>query len=130
MKKSMKKGFTLVELMVVVIIVGILAAVAVPLMSANKDKAMNSEAIAAAGAVSTAARLYMVETGDVPATTDDLEGSGLFNMADLDGTYYMEGDYEFTDFNADTGRVDGFTAGDWTFVWNSTINAYTSTKAP
>ncbi len=65
MKKisSMKRGFTLVELMVVAIIVAILAAVAVPLMSANKKRAIMTEAEAGLGMLRSSMRTLYAETG-------------------------------------------------------------------
>lgn len=96
MKKMNKKGFTLVELMVVVIIVGILAAVAVPLMSANRDKAIASEAISAIGSINTAAKLYVVEKGydsGAPAVTD-LESAGFLDATELEGAYFDASEFD------------------------------------
>ncbi len=86
-----KKGFTLVELIVVVIIVGILAAVAIPMMSGNLAKAKKSEAMAACGSLRTAARLYYVEKTAWPTSRADL--IGYVTNADLNGTYYGPGNY-------------------------------------
>lgn len=103
-----KKGFTLVELMVVILIVGILAAVAIPLMQGRIDKAKWSEANAAAGTIRTAVRAYAAETSI--ATAQTLVASTLdvaatqaalgFDTADLTGTYFVPGDYAITNVNA------------------------------
>ena len=61
--KSSKSGFTLVELMVVAVIVAILAAVAIPMMTANKKRAMATEAESALGMLRSSMRTLYAETG-------------------------------------------------------------------
>jgi len=56
-----KKGFTLIELMVVVIIVGILAAVAIPLYTGHVAQAKASEGAALVGSVRTAELVYYAQ---------------------------------------------------------------------
>lgn len=79
-----KKGFTLIELMVVILIVGILAAASVPLMRGRIDKAKWAEANAMAGTIQTAARVYFAENGEVSSDWAELG----FETGDLEGTYF------------------------------------------
>lgn len=95
-KKNKKSGFTLVELMVVAIIVAILAAVAIPLMSGNKDQAIATEGQAGCGTIATGIRLQWVQEGSFTtnsAAADSLPG---INDGDLDGTYFDHDGYEWT----------------------------------
>jgi prepilin-type N-terminal cleavage/methylation domain-containing protein len=62
-KGTCQKGFTLVELMIVVIVVGVLAAVAIPMYTLASEKAKASEAVAALGSIRTAMRSYYAEHG-------------------------------------------------------------------
>ena len=91
-KKRERKGFTLIELMVVILIVGILAAVAIPLMRGRIDSAKWSEGKAMMGTIGTALRAYGAEKGDTgtwPPTITDLG----FVAGDLTGTYFVDADF-------------------------------------
>ena len=101
-------GFTLIELLVVVIIVAILAAVGIPLMTGNMQRARMSEADAGLGAIRAALRIEQAENG--VAGVAGVGGGGLtFPLtisanaavfADLDsvagdwtGHYFEDNDY-------------------------------------
>lgn len=61
-----QKGFTLIELMIVIAIIAILAAIALPAYSDYTKKAKVSEVILAASAVRTAVSEYAAGNGTLP----------------------------------------------------------------
>ena len=68
-RRSARSGFTLVELMVVVIIIGILAAAAVPIYTAQTRRAKTAEALGALAAVRSTERAYYTEHGSYLAVS-------------------------------------------------------------
>ena len=66
MLKNSKKGFTILELLVVVAIIAILAAVAIPSFIGKIDKSKDAADLAEINAVQKAVALYYVDNGNYP----------------------------------------------------------------
>ena len=66
-------GFTLLEIMVVVVIIGLLAAIVVPNFVGNIDKAAISRAKQDIRGIETALNLYRLDNFRYPSTSDGLQ---------------------------------------------------------
>ncbi len=85
--KTLQKGFTLIELMIVVAIIGILAAIAIPAYQDYTIRAQVSEGLSLASDIKAGVAEYMAQTGDWPV---DLVDAGMGSAAaatDKSGRY-------------------------------------------
>ena len=73
-KMKDQKGFTLIELMIVIAIIGILAAIAIPQFSAYRKRSYNSSAVADLRNAATAQEAYFVDESTYCSTTGTLIG--------------------------------------------------------
>lgn len=115
-RNLLEKGFTLVELLVVVIIVGILSSVALPsfLNQASKAKIASAKALASSGAKEFQA--YLVEgTGTFAMTTSGSDGIKFPVKAD--GT-----DVKTEDCNVSTGCTFGAKLEDTEDIFIAEVN--------
>jgi general secretion pathway protein G len=91
-RRSGRAAFTLIELMVVLLILGVLAAVVVPLVMGRPGEARRGSTITQIGSIKTSLASFMVDNGRYPRTEEGLEA--LVTMpAELEGTWkgpYLE----------------------------------------
>ena len=110
-KKRDERGFTLIELMIVIAIIGILAAIAIPQFSAYRQRSHNSAAQADLRNAATAQEAYYVDNSGY---TSNITGSGglmgttygLYTSANvtLTGAGSSAG-YTMTSFNTKGNRT-------------------------
>jgi len=94
------RGFTLIELMLVVAIIGILALIAIPNFITVRKRAYNASAVSAGRGAKTAQEMYYVDneiyTTDLlsllasdPNLTDDPDVTFTFIQADIESYIYV-----------------------------------------
>ena len=74
-KKKNEKGFTLIELMIVIAIIGILAAIAIPQFSAYRKRSYNAAAQADLRNACTAQEAYFVDNATYATAAGTLAGA-------------------------------------------------------
>ena len=72
-KKHTERGFTLIELMVVIVILGILAGLIIPRIMGRPDEARRAKARIQMEAIETSLKLYKLDNGNYPTTDQGLQ---------------------------------------------------------
>lgn len=112
-------GFTLVELMIVVVIIGILAVVAIPRFDRVARSAKESEAMPILKQLYTLQERYKQRNDQFARTVGELEGASAaftgaqyyeFEISNGDGTAYLacakpKSGYDLSHFTIDANRV-------------------------
>ena len=83
-KQKQPNGFTLIELMIVVAIIGILVAIAIPAYLDYTVRSQISEGLSLVSGAKTAVNEYYMNRGTWPANNDE---AGLADMHDIIGKY-------------------------------------------
>jgi len=94
---------TLLEILVVIMIVGILAAVSVSMLQGRVNEAKISEGKAIAGSIVVSLRAYYAQNGSASVSNPGLATLGI-RGSDLDGTYFDPSNFSWT--GAYVGNAD------------------------
>ncbi len=135
MKRQMQKGFTLIELMIVVAIIGILAAIAIPQYQNYVTKSKWASAVSAIGqmkvAIATCATTHegviagtcdtvplLQASGDLPATwaMPSLPTVDNYTLTAGTGAIVIDGGTELGNCNVTATPTPSTNAMNWTFT--------------
>ena len=117
------KGFTLIELMIVVAIIGILAAIAIPQFASYRVKAFNSAAKADLHSAQTTFEVFFNDNNEYPPTTAAATGAITLGSGTSQVTMNTSSTVFFSNFTAAGGQAYGaatkHTAGDIRYTTTS-----------
>jgi len=101
-----KTGFTLTEILIVVVIVGVLATLALPMLVKTIEKAKVGEAVSNLNLIRTGQKIYRLE---YPVYSPDIASLNIEDPSDVTGRYFnytiLSSDAD--DFAAQADTIDG-----------------------
>ncbi len=93
MQRRQQSGFTLLEIMVVIVILGILASLIVPNLMGNKDQADHQKAVSDIVALENALDMYKLDNSRYPTTDQGLNALVTKPNSEPVPKNYKEGGY-------------------------------------
>ncbi|PVZ84710.1 type II secretion system protein GspG [Serratia sp. S1B] len=93
MRQQRQRGFTLLEIMVVIVIIGILASLVVPNLMGNKEKADHQKAVSDIMALESALDMYKLDNSRYPSTEQGLQALVTKPSAQPEPRNYPQGGY-------------------------------------
>jgi len=89
------RGFALIEIAVVILIISILAVAVSPLIAKASDKAIIAEVQASLGALNRSLNLYYLDYGKYPKSANEFTRSKYYNAQDVKCTYVDDSCFDY-----------------------------------
>ncbi|WP_413113147.1 type II secretion system major pseudopilin GspG [Thaumasiovibrio sp. DFM-14] len=93
MQRRKQRGFTLLEVMVVIVILGVLASMVVPNLLGNKEKADQQKVVTDISALESALDMYRLDNSVYPTTDQGLEALVSKPASSPEPRNYRDGGY-------------------------------------
>ena len=103
-KQKIQEGFTLVEILIVVVIIGILATVAIPTYFSYVEKAYASDAKTQLKNILMNAKLYAQQTGDFPDEWTQMEEDGYMTLSE---SVKAKWEFDISGLELSNGQAEG-----------------------